>query len=101
MARFIGSVEGNRGEATRLGHKTSGLTVVAASYAGCITVYLYVDDDDRDCARVAIGEWQGTGPSPSITLWDGPFNMAEELRDQDPVGLMVREAIKRQQVART
>lgn len=41
MAHFYGSIQGARGEATRLGTKGSGLNVMAASWSGRITVELF------------------------------------------------------------
>lgn len=40
MARFYGTIRGGRGEATRLGHATSGLYVTAQSYSGDVCVSL-------------------------------------------------------------
>lgn len=41
MARFFGRVQGRRGPATRLGHATSGLDVVAMSYQGDVEVRMF------------------------------------------------------------
>lgn len=38
MARFFGTVQGNKGQATRLGHPKGGLLVEAESYSGDIVV---------------------------------------------------------------
>ena len=45
MAHFRGTVQGNRGEASRLGSKKSGLQTTAASWQGDICVWLYHCED--------------------------------------------------------
>jgi hypothetical protein len=81
MARFMGTVRGNRGPATRLGHQT--LTVRAASYSGAVEVTLYVEDN-IDCARIQF--CQHTGNGSVYTLYDGPASGA-------PVGAARRTKI--------
>jgi len=77
MAQFYGTVQGQRGTASRLGHKSSGLQVVAASWAGAVRVALSHDArTGLDMARVTLGEWRGQGPSPAIVLFDGPVSGA-------------------------
>lgn len=61
MSHFYGIVSGGRGDATRCGHKTKGLTTTAASWNGAIRTTLFVDDGGRDCYRVEQIEWQGRG----------------------------------------
>lgn len=51
MAHFYGTLQGQRGEATRLGTESSGMTVKAASWAGAIKTTLFVKDG-KDCYRV-------------------------------------------------
>ncbi len=71
MARFIGFVQGQRGEASRLGHRR--LIVNANGWGGGINVHLYVGDDGEDFARVTLTG--GTnGGAPMVTLFDGPIN---------------------------
>lgn len=41
MAQFRGTIQGMRGEASRLGSKETGLTVNAASWDGEVTVRLF------------------------------------------------------------
>lgn len=43
MAQFLGSVQGSRGEATRLGDKNSGLQVEACSWQGKVVVRMWFD----------------------------------------------------------
>lgn len=58
MAHFLGTVRGNRGEASRLGH--SRLTTRAASWQGAVDVELYTKDD-IDYARVTLTQHHGHG----------------------------------------
>jgi len=41
MAQYRGTVRGGRGEGSRLGHKTSGLTTVAKGWGGYIQTHLW------------------------------------------------------------
>jgi hypothetical protein len=61
MSHFYGTLQGNRGQATRCGTKSSGVTAVAASWRGCIKVWIYRGDDDRDHFQVTQNCWQGSG----------------------------------------
>ena len=70
MAHFYGRVHGARGEATRLGHKSSGLRTTAASWSGAVEVELYTNSEGVDMARVSLRPWQGSGVSRE--LYSGP-----------------------------
>jgi len=73
MAHFIGSVQGQRGEASRLGGKKSGLTAYAASWQGGVRVSLYYDETtgkDRVC--VALAKHYGAGSDHVI--YEGPVD---------------------------
>lgn len=69
MAHFLGTVQGARGEASRLGHKSSGLTTCAASWQGAVRVELY-ERDGVDYAHVSLRPWQGRGIDREI--YNGP-----------------------------
>ena len=43
MSHFYGTLQGNRGEATRCGTKNSGLVTYAASWSGAIRTHLWYD----------------------------------------------------------
>lgn len=60
MAQYFGSLQGQRGEATRLGSKASGLTVTAASWDGAIRVDLF-ERDGENHYRVVEQKWHGAG----------------------------------------
>jgi hypothetical protein len=69
MAHYFGSVQGMRGEASRLGSPASGLTTIAASWSGAVRTRLY-QEAGVECARVELTPWQGRGVSR--VLYDGP-----------------------------
>lgn len=72
MAHFRGSIQGARGEASRLGGKQSGLTTYAASWEGAIRTTLYFSEKhDCDCARIEMVQHCGRGASALI--YDGPI----------------------------
>ena len=75
MAHFYGKLHGNRGEATRLGTKASGITTWAASWKGAVRVSLYVNKDGQDMALVELREWRGQGSDRII--YQGPVNGRE------------------------
>lgn len=71
MAHFYGTLQGARGEASRLGHKSSGLQTVAASWNGAVRVSLE-HRDGKDYATVELRPWHGRGTSR--VLYDGPVD---------------------------
>lgn len=75
MAHFYGTLQGARGEASRLGHASSGLQTVAASWQGAVKTSLY-ERDGVDMARVELMPWRGQGCSR--TIYDGPVSGADQ-----------------------
>ena len=71
MAHFYGTLQGVRGEASRLGGKESGLRTVAASWEGSVCVYLSYENG-CDWATVRLEPWHGRGESK--LLYDGPVS---------------------------
>lgn len=69
MARFRGELQGGRGSASRLGHASSGLQVLAQSYSGDVQVSLYADGE-TDHVAISAGPHGGT----KVTLWSGPVS---------------------------
>ena len=61
MSKFYGEIRGSRGSATRCGSKKSGLTTVAASWAGAIEVHVF-ELDEVECFVVTMIPWHGNGP---------------------------------------
>lgn len=54
MARFYGSIQGSRGEATRLGTAKSGLRGHIRGWAIGARVNCFVDDDGEDAVSISI-----------------------------------------------
>jgi hypothetical protein len=71
MAMFYGKVQGQRGEATRLGGRKSGLTTTAASWQGAVKTTLS-DRDGTAWAHVELIPWHGQGTSQ--VLYSGPVS---------------------------
>ena len=67
MAQFRGTIQGQRGEASRLGTKSSGLRVEAASWSGKIVVELRHDaKSGKDYFEVRQEKHHGQGFSAPI-----------------------------------
>ena len=81
MARFRGTLQGSRGEASRLGDTNSGLRVEACSWSGKIVVVLDSDDTDvgrkaekrTDVVRISASD-HGNSRNPTGTLFEGTFD---------------------------
>lgn len=74
MSHFYGTLQGNRGEATRQGSKKSGIETSTASWEGAIhTRAFYNEETGNDWVRVTLGQWMGRGQSPSKILYYGPI----------------------------
>lgn len=71
MARFRGTVQGGRGVASRVGHKTTGLTLKATSHAGAIKVILRAIDN-RDHAEIWLDMHEGKGQRKLV--YSGPID---------------------------
>jgi hypothetical protein len=69
MGHFYGTVQGNRGEASRMGSKNSGMETYCASWKGAIRCFAYVNSDGKDCIRVEMTSWRGVGEYK--LLYDG------------------------------
>lgn len=79
MAHFRGTIKGARGEASRLGHKRSGLCVEAQSWQGKVSVGLYHDEaTGLDMARVWLVPHHGNGSTKELYI--GPVS-GEALRN--------------------
>jgi hypothetical protein len=74
MGHFYGTVRGNRGEATRVGSKDSGVETYCASWAGAIRVHAY-EQDGEDWVRVSMVKWKGSGEERLI--YEGPIGKFE------------------------
>lgn len=62
MAHFYGTLQGARGQASRLGSKRSGLTVTAQTWHGSLTLTLWHDDETgQDMFTLQACEGSGRG----------------------------------------
>ena len=80
MAHFIGTIQGNRGEASRLGSKQSGIRVTANSYTIGGEIFIYHDESlGKDI--MAIGLTRGSNsrltPMISMVIEDDEFKVIE------------------------
>ena len=78
MAHFRGTLQGHRGEASRLGSRSSGLVINAASWQGAVNVELS-ERDGIDWARVELAPHHGIGTRR--VLYNGPVNGAVMVRE--------------------
>jgi hypothetical protein len=70
MSRFYGTLQGNRGEATRAGSADSGLQSYTASWQGAVYCHAFAEGD-QDRVSVKLTTWHGRGASPSVYLYLG------------------------------
>ena len=54
MSRFYAEIKGNRGKASRLGFKESGMWSHTRGWNRGVEVRCYVDSDDNDCIDVYV-----------------------------------------------
>ena len=74
MAKFYGTLQGNRGEATRCG--TDRIDVSAQSWDGSVIVSLWYNDNDKLCVRIKTSECSSSYGDK--TIFSGTF---EELNN--------------------
>lgn len=77
MSHFYGTLQGGRGESTRCGTRSSGMTTHAAGWGGAIRVDLF-ERDGKDFYRVSIQPWKGSGGT-NLTLVEGPLDARDPL----------------------
>ena len=75
MANFYGTVQGNRGMASRLGTKSSGLAVTAQSWDGSVIVRMY-EEDGRTIVYIGVG--YGSTACSDATLYHGSIEGLQE-----------------------
>jgi len=62
MAHFYGTLQGARGEVSRCGTKTSGLTTTNASWNGAVTTHIFYDPAiDKNRYIIKQIPWHGAG----------------------------------------
>src|SRR5438105_4643588 len=79
VAHFRATIQGGRGEASRLGTRSSSLQTVAASWQGAVRVELY-ERDGMDYARISLAPHRGVGVNR--LLFDGRVDGAAEALDE-------------------
>lgn len=88
MAHFRGTIQGNRGQASRLGSKDSGLRVEAQSWQGKVVVVLGTKDG-IDTAYVTLQQHSNGKGHRGLVLYDGPVaGMPEVSKTHIPQGLL-------------
>ena len=70
MAHFYGTIQGQRGQASRLGTKASGLSVIAASWGGAIDVRIW-HDTIKNIDRFEISQIRHHGQGVSELIASG------------------------------
>ena len=66
MAQFYASIKGNRGEATRLGTKSSGMQAHIRGWAVGAQVWMTVDDNGEDVVNIALTGGSNGSPAPVL-----------------------------------
>lgn len=102
MARFFGSVQGRRGEATRLGDGVSGLTVTAAGWHGAIEVRLTAkrDAEKSDEFEVILKPW-GSSAGGSRVIASGKLDSCGAVHwwaERNTLAVIVKEREKVEKV---
>jgi len=67
MAQFRGTVQGGRGEAARLGHKSTGLSTTCRGWSIGVDAHASTTDDE-DSISVVMNEGNGYNAGRSMTL---------------------------------
>ena len=74
MSHFYGTLKGQRGQATRCGSKSSGITTQTASWAGAVEVSAWHDTrTETDMVEVRLIPWRN-GAGTKRLLYRGPVN---------------------------
>jgi hypothetical protein len=96
MAQFRGTLRGQRGVASRLGSKVSGLEANLASWQGAVSVSLWTTDDGVDMARIELGKHtNGAGAWPPIVVYEGPIRGKDFPITLNPTPAETAEVVRR------
>ena len=83
MSTFYGTVEGQRGPATRCGSRASGIRTAAQSWNGSVIVDLnYNEHDGEDMLMVSINTSEGSS-AYGDNVWHGSFEDFVEVLKRD------------------
>lgn len=80
MARYYGTVQGCRGEASRLGSRESGIRATVCSWAGRIETSIQASRDDGHIVHIR-AETHGSSDNPTGPIFTGTFDELGELID--------------------
>lgn len=72
MAHFYATIQGNRGEVSRMGTASSGILADIASRSGSVHVELWQHENGKDYATISLRPWKGAGKDKM--LYQGPVN---------------------------
>jgi hypothetical protein len=71
MARYYGTVQGACGEASRLGHTSSGIRATVCSWGGRVEAGISTrTSDDAEIAHIR-AEHHGSGENPTGPIFNG------------------------------
>lgn len=83
MSTFYGTIEGQRGPATRCGSRSSGIRAAAQSWDGSVIVNLnYTERDGEDILMVGINTSDGSS-AYGHNIWHGSYEEFVELLEKD------------------
>ena len=72
MSQYYGTLQGNRGEATRCGTKGSGMETYTAGWGGAIRVVLWYDEKNKcDRYRITRTSWHCGGSDKAHFIEEG------------------------------
>ena len=80
MARYYGTIQGRRGEASRLGDRTSGIRASVCSWAGRVETSIEAGADDGHIVHIR-AESHGSSSNPTGPIFTGTFEELGELID--------------------
>ena len=70
MAEFYATIQGNRGEASRMGSKASGIEGHIRGWNEGARVSCFVDDQGRQCVSIRLtGGSNGRKPGKCLGVW--------------------------------
>jgi hypothetical protein len=73
MSMYYGTVQGNRGEATRCGSINSGIMATAQSWEGSVMVRMYTRDETGTTMCEIVAGRGSTAYPKGNTLYHGPL----------------------------
>lgn len=81
MARYQASIQGSRGEASRLGSPSSGITAMARGWEGGAKVVMWEGEDGEDYISISVGPHSNVG---QVTIVNAPIKALIAQAQHDP-----------------